>query len=87
MNENANTTETTTPAKTLTAAQKAMRAQLGNVIRQIDEALGGENLNDWEKKFMGDLVARMKKYGLSTRMSAAQLLVTNRCIGKAFTQA
>jgi hypothetical protein len=91
MNANQNQTAETNPAvETVqdeaakqSKAQKAMRAQLAKAIVQIDEAANCEKLTDWEKGFLGDLGTRLKQYGLSTRMSAAQLMVMNRCIGKA----
>lgn len=64
-------------------AQKALRIELAKTISQIDEAIGSNKLNDWEKGFLSDMASRFKQFGLKARMSVSQLMILNRCVFKA----
>jgi len=83
MNTNAQNTSENTEDKKVSAARRAASFELKRTVEQFKDAIGGDKLNEWEKNFLTDLMAKFEKYGLSCKLSVMQVMTMNSVIAKA----
>ena len=82
-----NTTETNAAESKVSKARRAASFELKKTIANIKDALGNAKLNDWERKFLGDIAEKFEKYGLGARMTAMQVMTLNKIVVKAAIEA
>lgn len=70
--------ETTAEGKKTSLAQKIAASDFKRTLRNLEEALEHGKLNSWETGFVADMVAKMKQYGLKTRVSMRQVVMLSR---------
>ena len=87
-NKTQNNTENNNEAEgKVSKARRAASFELKKTIANIKDALGNAKLNDWERKFLGDIAEKFEKYGLGARMTAMQVMTLNKIVVKAAIEA